>query len=61
MCETGWHWVAHQNTYRHHLVRVLLLFLVFELIISPGEFGNSHYTRLSAFVIDRESIRTVYM
>jgi hypothetical protein len=42
-------------------VRVLLLFLVFELIISPGKFGNSHYTGLSAFVIYRESIRTVYM
>lgn len=61
MRETGWHWVAHQNTYRHHLVRALLLFLVFELIISPGKFGNSHYTRLSAPVIYRESIRTLYL
>jgi hypothetical protein len=39
MCETEWEWVAQRGTYRHRLVRVLLLFLVFELIISPGKFG----------------------
>jgi hypothetical protein len=61
MRETGWQWVSHHNTYQHHLVRVLLLFLVFELIIYPGKFGNSHYTSLSAFVIYKKSIPTAYV